>query len=166
MRDFRTLRPRDERRYVIAATTLLEADSANLRERLRSLRSELRVPLHHSTLTQSKRPYAIEAVSEFTDWEGFLFETRDPNEQTERHVRDKLLRVALPHSVRKQGASTVRIESRDVTFARQFDDSHYGLDQHDISTIVRLRSKKCSLMNFRCNVRQNGRDPLAGRFAV
>ena len=148
MRDFRTLRPRVERHYVIAAITLFEADSANLRERLRSLRDELRVPLHYSTLTHSKRLYAIEAVSEFTDWEGFIFETRDPNDETERHVRGKLLRVALLDLVQGHGVSRMTIESRDVTFVKEFDASHCGLDRNDDATLTTLRSKQLLTHEF------------------
>jgi len=141
MREFRTLRPRVERHYVIAAITLFEADSANLRERLRSLRDEIEVPIHYSEMNKDNRLNALTSVSAFRDWEGFLFETKDPNTRSERQVRDKLLRVALLDLVHRHGVSRVTIESRNISFAGAFDKVYDGLDRYDVAVLTSLRSK-------------------------
>ncbi len=142
MRDFRTLRPREERHYVIAAVTLLDVDLSNLRRDLRALRDDLHGPVHYSEMTHSKRLHALEAASGFKDWDGFIFETSHPNERTERHVRDKLLRVALLDLVREQGVSKVTIESRNINRDEHVDRVNYGLDRHDAATLTSLRSRK------------------------
>ncbi len=147
MRDFRTLRPREERHYVIAAVTLLDVDLSNLRRDLRALRDDLHGPVHYSEMTHSKRLHALEAASGFKDWDGFIFETSHPNERTERHVRDKLLRVALLDLVREQGVSKVTIESRNINRDEHVDRVNYGLDRHDAATLTSLRSRKSSRKN-------------------
>ncbi len=142
MRDFRTLRPREERHYVIAAITVFQSDAQNLRSELQALRNQIQVPVHYSELNRSKRLHALEVVSEFTDWEGFIVETWNPNTRSERHTRDKLLKVVFPDLAQERGVSKVIIESRNINLDEQIDGVHYGLDRRDTATLTSLRSKQ------------------------
>ena len=92
-------------------------------------------------MNKDKRLNALTSVSAFTDWQEFVFETRDPNDETERHVRDKLLRVALLDLVQRHGVNRVTIESRNISYAGAFDKVYDGLDRNDVAVLTRLRSK-------------------------
>ncbi len=141
IRDFRTLRPLADRHYVVAAITVFESDAQHLRLELQTLRNQIQVPVHYSEMNQVTRLHTLDAVSKFPDWDGYLFETSNPNTRSERHTRDKILKVALVDLAQKRGASEVTIESRNINLDEQIEVTHHGLDRHDISTLASLRSK-------------------------
>ena len=124
--------------YVVAAAVVIDGDVGRLRAEILRAESELGYRLHYADLrSRERRVDALTAVGRIADWDAFIFETQHPlpiRNNSEHHVRSRLLKEAFVFLGRTVGVSRLVLETRSAP-ARGFE----RLDQMDHRVLQSLR---------------------------
>lgn len=126
--------------YLVAAAIMFDGDLTRVRKRILRIERDLGFRLHYTSLRKSgRRQAALSAIADIPDWDALIVETARPlpiRNNSERHVRAKVLREALRTLTATHGVAHVVLETRSspVKGFRQ-------LDEQDHQVLQSLRSR-------------------------